>query len=96
MNTLTLPHEELMQEESIKHSDLPFDIQEDINDIEDLKNEYNEYPSESGRNELIRESIAVADTIQDWLEQDLSEDQQNDVDNMDDDKNDFVPTWKFW
>jgi hypothetical protein len=96
MNTLTLPHEELMQEESLKFIDLPQDIREDIAEIEELKGEYREYPSETGKNELIRESIAIADTIQDWLERDLPDDDENIVDNIESNDKDFQPTWKFW
>jgi len=96
MNTLTLPHEELMQEESLKFIDLPQDIREDIAEIEELKGEYREYPSETGKNELIRESIAIADTIQDWLERDLPDDDENIVDNIESNDQDFRPTWKFW
>lgn len=100
MNTLTLPHEELMQEENLKYSDLPDDIREDVNDFEELKSEYKEYPSESGKNQLIRESVAIADTIQDWIERDLPNSDDSD-DNIVENKNnqassEFKPTWKFW
>jgi hypothetical protein len=96
MNILTLPHEELMQEESLKHADLPQDIREDIEELEELKSEYKEYPSEAGKNELIKESIAIADTIQDWLERDLPEDENVNVDKIESKTEEFVPTWKFW
>jgi len=96
MDILTLPHEELMQEESLKHADLPQDIREDIEELEELKSEYKEYPSEAGKNELIRESIAIADTIQDWLERDLPEEEEVNVDKIESKSQEFKPTWKFW
>ncbi len=96
MDILTLPHEELMQEESLKYSDLPEDIREDIEELEELKSEYKEYPSDAGKNELMRESIAIADTIQDWLERDLPEDEEENVDKIESKKEEFKPTWKFW
>jgi hypothetical protein len=85
-----------MQEESLKHADLPQDIREDIEELEELKSEYKEYPSEAGKNELIKESIAIADTIQDWLERDLPEDENVNVDKIESKTEEFVPTWKFW
>ena len=100
MNKLTLPHEELMQEEQLKYSDLPDDIREDINELEELKQEYTESPSESGKNVLMRNSIEIADTIQDWLERDLPEDEEESeqihVHKNDEHKEEFRPTWKFW
>lgn len=100
MNKLTLPHEELMQEEQLKYSDLPDDIREDINELEELKQEYTESPSESGKNVLMRNSIEIADTIQDWLERDLPEDEeeveQTHVHKNDEHREEFRPTWKFW
>lgn len=100
MNKLTLPHEELMQEEQLKYSDLSDDIREDINELEELKQEYIESPSESGLNVLIRNSVEIADTIQDWLERDLPEDADDSehsyVHKNDEHTEEFRPTWKFW
>ena len=98
MNKLTLPHEELMQEEQLKYSDLPEDIREDIVELEELKEEYMESPSESGKNVIIRNSIEIADTIQDWLERDLPEDEeeQEGVHKNETPNEEFRPTWKFW
>jgi hypothetical protein len=99
METLTLVHEEVMQEEKLRYSDLPIDIQEDINELEELKSEYNDSPSEQGRNILIKESIQIADDIQDWLEKDLDEDEENPnsfVENINENKSSSTPSWKFW
>ncbi len=99
METLTLVHEEVMQEEKLRYSDLPIDIQEDINELEELKSEYNDSPSEQGRNILIKESIQIADDIQDWLEKDLEEDEEEDnsfVQNSNENKSSSTPSWKFW
>jgi hypothetical protein len=99
METLTLVHEEVMQEEKLRYSDLPIDIQEDINELEELKSEYNDSPSEQGRNILIKESIQIADDIQDWLEKDLDEDEENPnsfVENINENNSSSKPNWKFW
>jgi hypothetical protein len=98
METLTLVHEEVMQEENLRYSDLPVDIQEDVNELEELKNEYNDSPSEQGRNILIKESIKIADDIQDWLERDLPEDEEENsfVENSNENNSSSRPTWKFW
>jgi hypothetical protein len=99
METLTLVHEEVMQEENLRYGDLPIDIQEDINELEELKSEYNDSPSEQGRNILIKESIQIADDIQDWLEKDLDEDEENTnsfVENINENNSSSTPSWKFW
>ena len=75
------------------------DIQEDINELEELKSEYNDSPSEQGRNILIKESIQIADDIQDWLEKDLDEDEENPnsfVENINENNSSSKPNWKFW
>ena len=93
-NTLELPHEELMAEEAIRYVELPQEIKDDIQDFEELKSEYRENPSEIGRETLIKESIKIADTIQDWLEQDLPDSQDDDDD--DEKPSHYQPNWKFW
>ena len=93
-NTLELPHEELILEEAIRYVELPQEIKDDIQDFEELKSEYRENPSDIGRETLIKESIKIADTIQDWLEQDLPDSPDDDYD--DEKINQFKATWKFW
>lgn len=110
MSKLTLPHEELMHEEQLKYSDLPEDIREEIDEIEDFKKEYNEAPSESGKNLILRTSVQIADSIQDYLEKDLPDnDEEDEEEDLNDDQNTqtsvnknnedselFPQPWKFW
>jgi hypothetical protein len=99
-NNYTLIHEEVMAEENLKPSDLPYEIQDLINEIEDLKQEYNEYPSEKGFDVLQRKSVEIADDIQDYIEAQLEESESED-DYEDEVKTNTTPqytksSWKFW
>ena len=99
-NNYTLIHEEVMAEENLKPSDLPYEIQDLISEIEDLKKEYNEYPSEKGFDVLQRKSVEIADDIQDYIEAQLEESESEDDYENEVESN---PTpqkakanWKFW
>lgn len=99
-NNYTLIHEEVMAEENLKPSDLPYEIQDLISEIEDLKKEYNEYPSEKGFDVLQRKSVEIADDIQDYIEAQLEESESED-DYEDEVKPNPTPhytkaNWKFW
>jgi len=88
-----LPHEELMEEEGLSYNSLPSDILEEIQELDDLKKEYNEFPSEKGLKVITTESIKIADSIQDFIENGLdeSEDEEgNDGDNKDGDKSKII------
>lgn len=71
----TFPHEDLIQEEQINYEDLPSEITDEIEEFDELKKEYNEFPSEKGYKILVQESIQIADSIQDWLEINLEEEE---------------------
>jgi hypothetical protein len=84
MDNYTLPHEEIMKDENLSYRNLPDDIQGMIDDFDEMKAEYDELPSEQGLNILIKESIIIADEIQDFLEIELSD--SDEEDNYEDDK----------
>jgi len=79
MNNYTLPHEEIMKDENLSYRNLPDDIQGMIDDFDEMKAEYDELPSEQGLNILIKESIIIADEIQDFLEIELSDSDEEDI-----------------
>jgi hypothetical protein len=79
MDNYTLPHEEIMKDENLSYRNLPDDIQGMIDDFDEMKAEYDELPSEQGLNILIKESIIIADEIQDFLEIELSDSDEEDI-----------------
>jgi hypothetical protein len=81
MDNYTLPHEEIMKDENLSYRDLPDEIQGMIDDFEEMKADYEELPSEEGLEVLIKESVIIADEIQDFLEMELSDsDEEDDYD----------------
>jgi hypothetical protein len=73
-----------MKDENLSYRDLPDEIQGMIDDFDEMKAEYDELQSEQGLNILIKESIIIADEIQDFLEMELSD--SDEEDNYDHDK----------
>lgn len=88
------PHQEIMQEEGLSKENLPIEICEELDEFDVLLSEYEENPSESGKKTLLIESVQIADSIQDYLEKDLPDNE--DVEKKVENGHEFIPTWKFW
>jgi hypothetical protein len=69
-NELVLVHEQLIQEEQINLNELPMNIRKRLNGFKMQLGRYNKMPSEKLFKTAQAESIAIADMIQDWLEND--------------------------
>lgn len=80
---IQLFHEELMQEEGIKLSQLPDDIQRKIRGFNLLKSNYEKNPEERGLINLRKRAIKLGDLVQSYIENDYDEDEDED-----DNKND--------
>jgi hypothetical protein len=100
-NNYTLIHEEVMAEDNLTYHDLTDEIQDMIDDIEELKQEYNEFPSEKGFDVLQRKSLEIADEIQSIQEAEF--DESDEEDDYDENEGKMTPppsyskaNWKFW
>jgi hypothetical protein len=91
------PHSEVLQEENLSASSLPVDIQDMIQEFNELKAEYDQAPSEEGLEELKKESVVIADEIQDYIEESLEESEEEDTNN-DSQKttSSGKAAWRFW
>ena len=92
------PHIEVLQEENLSASSLPVDIQDMIQEFNELKAEYDQAPSEEGLDELKKESVIIADEIQDYIEESLeeSEEEENTNNNSQQASNNGKAAWRFW
>ena len=70
------PHVEVLQEENLSPSNLPVELRDMIQEFNELQTEYDQAPSEEGLEELKRESVTIADEIQDYLEENLEESEE--------------------
>ena len=75
---LQLFHEEIMQEEGIKVSDLPEDIQRKLKGFNLLKAGYDKNPQEKTLINLRKRTIKLGDEIQNFIENDYDEDEEDD------------------
>lgn len=101
MDNYTLPHEELMKEENLTYKDVPSEIQEMLDEFKELKQDYEDLPSEEGLEVLLSESVIIADEIQDFLELELSdsdeEDDYNDGEEKNENKKGYQKSsFRFW
>jgi hypothetical protein len=90
-----------MAEENIKFSELPSEIQYQIDDFEDLMLEYNQAPSAEGLSELKYMSVQIADDIQDYIESNIESENDDDDDDYEvENKRQSAPSkkssWRFW
>ena len=91
------PHNEVLQEENLSASSLPVDIQDMIQEFNELKNEYDEAPSSEGLDELKRESVKIADEIQDYLEEMIEDSEEEDnSSNYSSSSSNGKAKWRFW
>ena len=91
------PHSEVLQEENLSASSLPVDIQDMIQEFNELKAEYDQAPSEEGLEELKRESVVIADEIQDYIEESLEESEVQDTsNNYSEPSSNGKAKWRFW
>ena len=86
---LQLFHEEIMQEEGIKLSDLPQDIQKKIKGFNLLKASYDKNPEERTLINLRKRTVKLGDEIQDFIENDYEDEEK--ADDKTDDKTDDNP-----
>jgi predicted RNase H-like nuclease (RuvC/YqgF family) len=70
------PHIEVLQEENLSPSNLPVELRDMIQEFNELQADYDQAPSEEGLEELKRESVTIADEIQDYLEETLEESEE--------------------
>jgi hypothetical protein len=81
--SLNLIHEEIIDEENVNIADLPESIQRKIKGFNLLYSKYqNNTENLNLRNTLNKNSVVIADEIQNWLEEDF-EDEEEDDDNDD-------------
>lgn len=88
---LRLFHEEIMQEEGVKMSDLPIELQKKIKGFNLLKSSHEKDPQERTLINLRKRAIKLGDEIQDFIENDYEEDEEEDDDkksSKNDDKDD--------
>jgi hypothetical protein len=92
------PHSEVLQEENLAASSLPVDIQDMIQEFNELKAEYDQAPSEEGLEELKKESVVIADEIQDYIAESLEESEEEDNTTSDSQKttSSGKAAWRFW
>ena len=84
---LQLFHQEIMQEEGIKISDLPEDIQKKLRGFNLLKASYDKNPQERTLINLRKRTIKLGDEIQSFIENDYEdEDEDDDKGKVKDDK----------
>jgi len=92
------PHDEVMNEEGMSTSSLPVDIRDMIEDFNELKAEYTQAPSPEGLDELKRESVKIADEIQDYLEETIEGSEEEEVprSNYSSSNGSGKAKWRFW
>lgn len=83
---LQLFHEEIMQEEGIKMSDLPIELQKKLKGFNLLKAGYEKNPQERTLLNLRKRAIKLGDEIQNFIENDYEDDDDED-ENEDSDSN---------
>jgi hypothetical protein len=83
--SLNLIHEEVIDEENVNIADLPESIQKKIKGFNLLYSKFqNNTENENLRNTLNKNSVVIADEIQNWLEEDFEdEDEDEQVENND-------------
>jgi DNA anti-recombination protein RmuC len=94
----SFPHNEVLQEENLSVSSLPVDIQDMIQEFNELKAEYDQAPSEEGLDELKRESVKIADEIQDYIEESFeeSDEKEEPENNSPQTSSNGKAKWRFW
>lgn len=76
-NKLKLFHEEIMQEEGLKISDLPIEIQKKLKGFNLMKGKWEKNPdNERDFVSLQKSAIKIGDLIQNFVEQDYDEDEE--------------------
>ena len=92
------PHIEVLQEENLSVSSLPVDVQEMIEEFNELKAEYDQAPSEEGLDELKKESVKIADEIQDYIEESYEPGENDDESESSSQpsSNNGKAKWRFW
>ena len=86
--SLNLIHEEVIDEENVNVADLPESIQKKIKGFNLLYSKFqNNTENENLRNTLNKNSVVIADEIQNWLEEDFEEEEEENNDNSVNDKN---------
>jgi len=86
--SLNLIHEEVIDEENVNVADLPESIQKKIKGFNLLYSKFqNNTENENLRNTLNKNSVVIADEIQNWLEEDFEEEEEENNDNSVKDKN---------
>jgi len=73
---LVFAHIELMNEEGIKEADLPKEIRQKIRGFNMQIPRYNKKPTENLFNSLQKQTVQIADMIQDWMEKDIKEEEE--------------------
>jgi hypothetical protein len=84
---LQLFHEELMQEEGIKVSDLPVDIQRKIRGFNLLKAGYEKNPEERSLINLRKRAIKLGDEVQNYIENDYEDEDEDEDEDENENKN---------
>ena len=88
-NELQLFHEEMMQEEGLKVSDLPIELQKKIKGFNLMKGSHDKNPTEKSLVNLQKQSVRLGDAIQNFIENDFEEEEEEEEeDNGDDDNGD--------
>lgn len=82
-------HEEILQEEGVKVSDLPTEIQKRVRGFNLLKNKLKNNPEDEKLFlQLKRLAVKLGDDVQDFIENDYEEEDDNDDSDDNDDNND--------
>lgn len=76
IENLQLFHEELMQEEGIKLSDLPFELQKKIKGFNLMKATYKKNPQERTLINMRKRAISLGDEVQNFIENEYEEEEE--------------------
>lgn len=81
MSNLRVFHEEILEEEGLKVTDLPAEIQKKIKGFNLLKGKWEKNPEDDKQlNMLKKQAVKIGDMVQDFIENDYDEEDEDDND----------------
>ena len=83
VDEIQLFHEEIMQEEGIKLSDLPIEIQKKIKGFNLMKATYQKNPQERTLINLKKRAVSLGDEVQSFIENDYEDEEEEDTSKSD-------------
>jgi hypothetical protein len=89
MSKLRLFHQEILEEEGMKVSDLPIELQRRIKGFDLLKSKYEKNPNDEKQFILLQKNaVKLGDAIQNFIENDYDDEDEDEDEDEDDDKDD--------